>query len=111
MEVEFLELLHEANLGIILEELLHLLQHVGRRHGIVVEVVVEHIEVFEQFGAVESLAHGESIGFVALEGLDNGLQHIERVLILDIAVADEATVHESIDIGGITECANVLMSR
>ena len=107
MQVEVIDMLHETYLRVLVEKHLHLALQVVDGDGIIAKVVKEHVEMLKECGAVQFRTLGEVVHLVVLQCTDDGLVHIEVVLVLHIAIAQKTPMHQSINIRGITQCTDM----
>ena len=97
----------EANLRVFLEEGIYFLREVFGRNSIVVEVFKHLVEHFKQTSTVQPSSFGYLIDIIVLQGFDDGLGNVERILVLRIAIAQQAATHQGINVVCITEDADI----
>ena len=80
---------------------------VARSDGAAVEIVKPPSEQLKELSAVEARALRQLVDLVVLQRTDDGHRHVEIVLFLRIAIAQQSSVHQCIDVAGIAEDTNL----
>ena len=98
-------MLNKGHLAIVAKERSQLRHSIAWRERAAFQVVEHLVDYLKELVLVETDECGRLVGLIALEGVEHRSWNVELVLVLGVAIPQQAAAHQHVDVVGETKHA------